>query len=605
MTTTYQDFRNAVITALRSYQHVHDTARLDEVAAILTELVASTESLRSAVTELTFSGWLHPFHGFRLTGRALQAANPGWRVSVRRYPRRELGRLARAGRAGYVVTATSELPDAPFAFGAIDRSGRMHAIPASNPDAAYGYSSFFPLSTEDPKSDATLLGYLDEVREAPRADRDRPETWFAALIHEEPSILLQFVDSPQGRSFAQLASSLVAGSRSNARWEDRFALVASGRVTPSSDLLSLEISTPNPSSTPPDAMPVPEPTIDGDVVSYSPGSRLMPVPSDEWLHYNDAVIQDGGIVRSGDTLVVYEASAHPSRDFVSGQQHTLFGSAAHPEAALLFARPSSPTVIPEGILLGGRNDANWFHWLIEYLPRLIQAAGQIDESVPVLISERVPASGVEALRSLTFRPIIVLEAARAHTINSLHLLAPAVQILDTTKVPWGDGLSMNAPALRDLRRAFGLSEGTNPRRRVFLRRKSQHRGLLNEIEISRVAERLGLEIVEPGSMTFAQQLDLFSNAELVAGAGGAVMANYLMMAKDSRVIALTSRGLFDFALPAAIPAAAGAHFSYVTGESTTRLEDADDRNQWLIHSSYTVSAATFERHLARELDRLA
>ena len=101
------------------------------------------------------------------------------------------------------------------------------------------------------------------------------------------------------------------------------------------------------------------------------------------------------------------------RDFVSGQQHTLFGSAAHPEAALLFARPSSPTVIPEGILLGGRNDANWFHWLIEYLPRLIQAAGQIDESVPVLISEKVPASGVEALRSLTSRPIVVLEAARA------------------------------------------------------------------------------------------------------------------------------------------------------------------------------------------------
>jgi capsular polysaccharide biosynthesis protein len=607
----FVDWEAAVVDPILAYRREHDPEKLALSASTVRAVTDSLTgpSICSGERATIVTGWLHPRHGFRLSMRALEKVNHGYRFAVTRSTRPELGRAGRLLRLGYRVEARSSDPNLPFVFAATTWTGELFDLPASNSDAEFRKSFFsrsVPLASLTPDGGGPM-GYIDDVTDAPVPDDARPETWLAAIVHRHPAALRELVDSGSGRFIADDAARLSATYAQNARWADKFALSAQGLAgTFQSDLVPLVALTPNPNRIDaPGAMPLPVLVADGRLIRATPGTTLMPVPSDRWLSYSHAAVQDGGTVNTDDGLIVYESSAHPATDFVSGQFSTVFGSYAHPDAVLLRRRPPTETPIDEAILLSGRNDSNWFHWLVEYLPRVLQAEGVIDPSVPVLLTPRIPVTGLEALKQLSARAILVSDPGRSQLVHRLHVIAPPVQVLDSTKVAWDDGLSVNRDALVALRTAWGVNEGPPQNRRVFLRRTSKHRGLLNETELAEIARAAGLEVVDPSGLGFSAQFELFRSAELLVGASGAVMANYLMMRDGSRILAMTSEGLSDFVLPATLASVAGASFAYLTGRPTRTLDEAPDRNQWLIHSNFIVDPVDFENALRAELRALA
>ncbi|HEY8913985.1 glycosyltransferase family 61 protein [Lacisediminihabitans sp.] len=269
----------------------------------------------------------------------------------------------------------------------------------------------------------------------------------------------------------------------------------------------------------------------------------------------------------------------------------------------MLLKPAASEPIEEGILLGGRNDFNWFRWLIEYLPRVMQIDSSIGVDVPLLVTARAPSSGMAALRRITERPVLTIDPETTQFVKTLHVVSPPVQVLDTTRIPWSEGLSFNPEPLRAMRTAWGLDAlpPSTSGRRLFLSRKSDHRGVVNEARLAEIAVELGLETIEPGSMSFDDQLVAFSTATLLVGASGAVMANYLMMPPGSQVLALVSDALTDFILPAAIAAVAGVRFSYLSGPTTTTLAKSSTRNHWM-HSNFSVDEDLFRAAL---IDALA
>jgi capsular polysaccharide biosynthesis protein len=609
-TPGFEQFERSVVEPIRAFRLTLDEDKLDESALSirqLTEQVAGPAivSLRQFAS---FNGWLTRRNGFRLSARTLRKLNPGYRVSVRRYTRPELGRRASVLRHGFRVHATGASDLGAFVFRVIGPHGNLQDLTPSNGDATYIMDAL--TSTDTPKlGDKTVLpvGYLDSVLQAPAPDDGHPETWLAALVHRHPQEIFELIDSPRGRFAAREFAKLLRIYPANARWADRFSMSANGSDGPfSSDYSVLRAVRPNPTRDRADAsMTVPLMVRDGDIVHAGRGTRPMPIPSEKWLHFEDAIVQDGGTVVVDDALIVYEEAADPRRDFVAGQQYSLHGSEYHPETALALMKPRATVPIPEGILLSGRNDANWYHWLIEYLPRVVQAEEVIDSGVPLIVSSRVPAAGIEALRTLTERAILVADPATSQRIGRLHVVAPPAQILDTTRVPWSDGLSINPAPLQAMRAIWRKQiNPTAERRRVFLHRRAEHRGLLNQEDLMRVAQRHGLEVYDPSLMNFAEQLDLFASASLLVGASGAVMANYLMMTPGSRVLALTSESLQDFVLPAAIAEIANVRFDYLVGPSDLSLAEASDRNAW-IHAHFTIPKGSFEAALTEALGALS
>ncbi len=175
-------------------------------------------------------------------------------------------------------------------------------------------------------------------------------------------------------------------------------------------------------------------------------------------------------------------------------------------------------------------DANFHHWMIDLLPR-------------VLLARR---AGFEPR---SFSHVFVNACSRTFQRETLHRCGftdAQIQPLqrddhvcvDSLVVPWLKPTNQAMPAedvsaLRELL----LPRRTTRGRRIFLtRRDAGFRRLLNEHELLPILERHGFEIVTTGTMDVASQASLFAEAEWIAGASGAAFANLVFAPPGARVL---------------------------------------------------------------------
>jgi len=612
----YRHFEEQFLRLVRDYWRTNATASLDSALGVLNGL--NTKAVRHTLPAqqvTSFAGWLAIQDGFAIRTRRLRRMNRGYRVACEQRARPDVDEeLGSPGLAfGFCLSAVGPVSLPPFRFGVSDRRGNFRSLPSSNPMAEEVLESLWPGSDHGMCMTSTgavsnALGFIDVVTQLPSASRDE-STWLAVLVTRFPAEVYEVAQHSRDPAQAAVAAALLGSVDTDAEWADRFGLLAGERPCGQrSNLIPLEIWRPTVASgtgVATTSAPRPVGIKRGDVWVYHGGPEPLPVPDQQWLVVEEATVQDGGTVLSGGRLVVYDRSADPSLDFVAGQWDSVYGATFVPDRALVRLREPSSRRLPEGVLLSGRNDDNWYHWMVEYLPRVFQIDSSVPNSAPFIVSSRTPPAGMEALERFADREIVVVDAALALEVGQLHILAPSVQILDTTRVPWCQGLSMNTAPLHEFRKRLGLEdqcrEGKG--RRVFLQRTSSRRGLINQPELAEIATRLGLELVDPSELSWQEQIQLFSSSSLVVGSSGAVMANYLLMLPGSRVLALTSDHLADFVLPAALAGISEAAFSYLTGPNESALKDHPSRNSWL-HSSFSVRPDRFMRAVSSELASL-
>jgi capsular polysaccharide biosynthesis protein len=604
MIGSYARFRNRVLTELTAYQLDGRDQHLSMVARTLPPSRALSGEIRVRI-RFIIEGWLDP--GLLPDEDGMRRRNPDFRFKVRRYERSDVGV---GSRYGFRIHATARRSAATadhqpvFRAKFVNRSGKERVLPASHAMTAHILSRCQPGRREPNLK--KHKGFIDDIRVSLRVPDRARDLWVASLVTEHPASLRAFADSPQGEPWRDAFVRSLELIKANDRWADQYRLIASGlRGEFTSDLVALAVDRPRPDR------PIPSPAVrmprthdrGGGLVDFISTETPMAAPDTRWLTVDTANVQDGGTVTTNGRLVNYETAADPSLAFVAGTWESSFGSMSHPEVMLLQRRPPAETEIPEGILIAGRNDDNWYHWFVEYLPRALTVPPGIDPEVPFLVSRRTPATGVDALREVSERPITLIHAKRSQAVRRLHVAPPVVQVLDAGYADWTAATTVDRAPLDTLRAHLGVDvprEGEG--RRIFLVRRSVRRGIRNEAALAKIAAMSGLELVDPAGLTFAEQRKLFSSAELVVGASGAVMANYLMMRPGSKVIALTSQQLRGFVLPAVLAAVAGCSFQYVLGRSDVRKETMKDANQW-IHADFTVDEATFATTLCEALPR--
>ena len=587
MSRAYLRFKADVLGADAAYARDGDPAHLRRIADLFRTL-PSVEARPVLLERWTVGGWLTQR---RLVSRtALRRANPDWRIRVARIRRPDVD-SRRWRRRGFLVTAIGRAEAVPFEFVLASRDA---ATPSSAEVRAQAHRLGWPIRRQ-----GTPTAYLEDIRRAPAADA-RPDRWIDAVVCESPTRLWAFANSDEGEPWRQRFVAALDATPSE-RWADRYRLLLGGEsLRARSELLALSVRRPIPDEAAPvDGIAIPQLRREGDVVRPAGQGPVAPAPGTGWLAVDDARIQGGGTLWSGGELVCYELAADPSNNMVAGQWNHLFGSKANPTLALLDAAPEASQVIQEGILIGGRADENWYHWMVDYLPRVLEIPERIEADVPILVSDRVPHAGLQALHELTDRRVVRLDPTRATRVGRIHVAAPVVQLIDDPGVGWAGGFALRASSLRRLRKHWGVSDTGSPGgRRIFLSRRSGiRRGIENEAVLVEVASRAGLEIVDPATLTFAEQLELFKDSTLVVGGSGAVMANYLFLRPGAEVIALTSRQLWDFVMPAALAQVAGASFRYLTGPSTISLSEVHNLTEW-IHAPFAIDPELLGQELA-------
>jgi capsular polysaccharide biosynthesis protein len=264
-------------------------------------------------------------------------------------------------------------------------------------------------------------------------------------------------------------------------------------------------------------------------------------------------------------------------------------------AAAVDAR--SPEPLERGFFLGGYGYWNYYHWLIELLPKLAYW-GMLDaefRSWPLLIGESVPRlpSFLDALELFApGAPTYVLEDHRRYEVGDLlHISGPnivAVNLRPHAR-PLMTDVHLNPATVADWRQRMGLQE---PRqlgdRRLFLARKSPRRLYNQDAAISEL-RHLGFEPVFLEDMSLREQADVVSDAAVIVGPSGAAWTNLLFATPGAKGLCWVDERVRTFAGFSTLAHAVGVqlHYSVYTPDGPDHYYSAN----------YTVDVSDLRRRV--------
>jgi capsular polysaccharide biosynthesis protein len=163
------------------------------------------------------------------------------------------------------------------------------------------------------------------------------------------------------------------------------------------------------------------------------------------------------------------------------------------------------------LLVGGVD--HLYHWLVDYLPRLLMAK-RVMPALPRILINRPGRIQIESLRRIgvhEWEEVGDDESVRCETLWIPSMLA-------NTTIPHPAIVPM-------LRKALPPSSGL-PRRSIYLsRRDAATRNLVNETELE--AQLHGFETHLAAHLTLQQQIDLFASADRLVAVHGNGMTNQI------------------------------------------------------------------------------
>jgi capsular polysaccharide biosynthesis protein len=211
---------------------------------------------------------------------------------------------------------------------------------------------------------------------------------------------------------------------------------------------------------------------------------------------------------------------------------------AHDESLVVIERPANDGPrIETAVLLGGV-PGHYYHQLVETFGRLAIVQQYPELARLPLLTERMSTPFEAALRRrLGFPEEQWLQLPADCDPRVGTLFAPS---------PLSRGGRVIHSRLADWYRArlWGKDAG-KARRRLYLRRGAGlRRRVLNEDELLAALEPHGFVSVQPERLSFEEQVDLFSQAEIVVAPVGAALTNMLFMPPGGRAVIVCNNALF-------------------------------------------------------------
>lgn len=315
----------------------------------------------------------------------------------------------------------------------------------------------------------------------------------------------------------------------------------------------------------------------------------------------DALVFLGDTIVSKNTLLDTDDAANPSHDFVAGRQFDVIGTHLNIRKAVVRLPKGPETTYGSAILLSTRADVNWFHWLIETLPKLFIADSSIDPGVPLLISSRIAPSAKEALALVSKRRVIEFDSAKGAKVDELHVISPVIFNPDTLHM-WlsKNSNKINSGAIKALRTAVLENvlpaEGqANYPDKLFVARRTGARGVVNGLSIRLMLSRRGFVSFEPETLSFTDQVLAFNKAHTIVMVGGASMANLIFCQNGAKVIFLSSTLVLPNQLVSVLADIAGAKVTRVAGPVVGGMFRLSLLEK--IHSHYRIPISKLKKSL--------
>lgn len=262
-------------------------------------------------------------------------------------------------------------------------------------------------------------------------------------------------------------------------------------------------------------------------------------------------------IKKGFLVVRYGASL----PVVGGKTSATLFQEGHPsKLAHLLDIPLTPTGSLDGrVFIHGA--PSHYHFLMHQFPRFLFLNSFPDRpDVHMSTIHFAAASVAEAARGLLprlarGRPVQVERLAdgvyEAADVIVPIVPTPAAAVFFNRQIVRPALLSANAPP---------------PRRRIFVRRTAASRRLTNAAEIEAWLAARGYEGIDPGTLSFADQVRLFADATHIVGVEGGAMTNIVYAPEGARILILASPALVEERFFSSIAKHSGQQLQTVFGE---------------------------------------
>ena len=224
------------------------------------------------------------------------------------------------------------------------------------------------------------------------------------------------------------------------------------------------------------------------------------------------VFQDRHVVSAKDTIldletgVIFDLSGRILNETSNYSRDYLLSTA--------FPRPFSSFVtshIHEPSLFLPNN--GFFHWLYEDLPNFLRILDLYPRSQYVMVSK----SAKKYVRDFAFmKDFTLVESNRYIRFDELHFMTY--------------GQSSGWPDPRDvllLRENIGITKPPRPHKKIYVSRKNSSRSPSFELKLETALHEEGWEILYAEKLNFEEQIEIFSQARVICGVGGANLANVI------------------------------------------------------------------------------
>jgi hypothetical protein len=334
-------------------------------------------------------------------------------------------------------------------------------------------------------------------------------------------------------------------------------------------------------------------------------SPAIDMAGPEVTHLKNVLVFTGDVLMEGGRLLALDDAANPAFSFVAGRYGVVVGTHANIHKSAVLVPDGLHLFIPEGILLSSRADTNWFHWLIETLPKLLFMETMAPKNVPVIISERIPNSAKESVKLLTDRKIIEVSPSTATRVGKLYVASPVLFHPDPAELhlnPITNRINLGSLVLlreRILSKAKQSMSGTSSSQSIYIARSSGSRSLVNSRRVATTLRRFGFVVHDPANMSFLEQVVAFHSAKRIVLVGGASMANLIFCSEGAAVVALRSKFTDGYKMPEILAGVAGARVLSVSGRPVGNAF----RTSYLekVHAHYQVGIRALSKAVRRIL----
>ena len=233
--------------------------------------------------------------------------------------------------------------------------------------------------------------------------------------------------------------------------------------------------------------------------------------------------------------------------YIKNLPYEIGGMSSFPQRELLVGREGRfrqsgeiTSNYSDGLFLG--SSSNWYHFLVEVLPRGIKWNQTNKKGNSVVFNSDTPKSILEIIEKLGGSEPILISDGEIVSFDNLTVALDGrhAHQADMHRIEPGSNIFQNRISdfqliRRWMKENFPISEPNSPKKVLLVRGPNKQRSLQNAADIREALAALGFVAVDPELLSIESQINIFENAQVMVAEDGAALTN-LIFAKRMNLL---------------------------------------------------------------------